>query len=117
MNRAYRDVEPMTRDDALASLASEDPERKARALLSLAYFDPDWRWVQRTCLEAMRATAEPQVRAVAATCLGHLARIHRKIDRPEVIAALDALLDDPDPSMRAHAQDALDDIETFVPRA
>jgi hypothetical protein len=58
--------------------------------------------------------SEPAVRGLAATCLGHLARIHRQLDTATVIPRLNEMLTDPD--VKGVAQDALDDISVFIGR-
>jgi hypothetical protein len=49
------------------------------ALLIAAYYDPDWRWVQGVCLRFLDDT-DVWVKTNAATCLGHIARIHKNLD-------------------------------------
>lgn len=106
----YHDVDPIDRTEAERALASEDPQRINHALLSLALHDPDWRWVQERILVFL-GHRDPEVRGLAATCLGHLARIHGQIDE-RAVAALLALRGDP--LVRARAEDALEDISQFA---
>jgi hypothetical protein len=82
-----------------------------RALLGVTYHDPDWEWVQDRCLDFLDSPM-PDVRNTAITCLGHLARIHKKLDRPKVLAALAGKLSDPQCSGRA--EDAMEDIEMYA---
>jgi len=56
-------------------------------------------------------TAGP-LAAVAATCLGHLARIHRQLDTDAVTAALDRQRGDE--LVGPRAEDALDDIDLYM---
>jgi hypothetical protein len=80
-------------------------------LLCAAYYDPDWRWVQERCLEKSYH-ADSVIRRLAATCLGHLARIHRKLDLERVLSRLVAMREDREVS--GTVQDALDDIRHFL---
>jgi len=66
--------------------------------------------VERTCL-SFSNHPDPQVRGVAATCLGEIPRIHGQIDAELVISRLNVMLHDPATS--GQAQDALDDIARF----
>jgi len=76
-------------------------------LLSAAYYDPDWRWVQEQCLVCLNHQ-NMWVRRNAATCLGHIARIHKELDVELVLPRLTVLKDDAE--IGAWVQDALDDI-------
>jgi hypothetical protein len=80
-------------------------------LLSAAYYDPDWRWVQGKCLDYLNH-ADPDIRYIAATCLGYLARIHRQLDIELVLPKLHELR--ADPLVAAGVNDSLDDIKFFL---
>jgi hypothetical protein len=110
----YVEPTPLSRDAAAVEIASGDPMRVAEALVSLAFFEEDWRWVQEICL-AHFSSAEASVRSIAATCIGHVARIHRQLDLQRVVPMLRALMNDPE--TRGYAEDAWDDITMFVPGA
>jgi len=86
-------------------------ERGEIALLSAAYYDPDWRWVQSECL-AFRRSNDHYVGWVAATCLGHLARIHRQLDLELALQRLTEMRTDP--LVESAVNDALDDIRFFL---
>jgi hypothetical protein len=107
----YKEPQPISRADAESAFGSGDPYKICDALVRLVYHDPDWKWVELTCLDYC-IHAEPGVRGVAATCLGELARIHRKLDVDLVIPLLRTMLDDQ--MAGGSAQDALDDIQTFL---
>jgi len=81
------------------------------ALLSAAYYDPDWQWVQNQCLKFSRHH-DKNVRWIAATCFGHLARIHRQLDLEVVLKRLVEMKSDP--LVSSAANDALDDIKFFM---
>jgi hypothetical protein len=109
--RKYEPVGPILKEEAEAALASADADRISDALLRLSLFSEDWRFAQGECLRLLRH-GDAGVRGIAATCLGHLARIHRVNDYERVAEALKAVLSDPE--MGGRAQDALDDIDVFV---
>jgi hypothetical protein len=81
------------------------------SLVSVALNDEDWRWSQTQCLKFLEHR-DINVRGLAATCLGHIARIHRNLDRELVIKALQQRLQEPEIS--AQVEDALQDIEMFL---
>lgn len=110
MNK-YDEVQRISKEEAAKAFASGDPERVCRALVSIAFYDDDWRWVQETCMSCL-TDSNPQISGTAATCLGHVARIHRQIDKEEILVALRAHLQDSKISGRV--SDAIDDIDMFV---
>src|ERR1051326_2548243 len=90
---------------------SENKDAICDALVGIAYYDPDWRWVQSYCLLFLNHR-DADIRGLAATCLGHLARIHRVIDLNIVLPELKKLLKDPE--IGGRVEDALSDIEIFL---
>jgi hypothetical protein len=110
----YEKPEPIRRAEALEAIASGDSERSSDAIIRLALNDPDGHWVEGVAL-GMTESDDPNMRAVAATALGHVARIHGEISIDRVFTALRRLLEDPRTAGRA--EDALSDIAVFVPDA
>ncbi|MFI5716482.1 hypothetical protein [Nocardia sp. NPDC051750] len=108
----YQELHPIDREEALAMLEAGDIRSVSQAILRLALHDPDDHWVTEQALNLLNSP-EVGIRVVAATALGHTARIHRKVDE-RVVPALQQMLTDPETSGRA--QDALDDIEMFALR-
>ena len=107
----YHEVLPMSREEAERLLRSGNESAMIRALLSSAYHDPDWRWVQGRCISCLD-DAPLNVRRMATTCLGHIARIHRTLDTETVLLKLTELKTDP--SISGWVEDALEDINIFV---
>lgn len=99
------------RDSLLAEVRSSDIRLSTRALLRLTYEDPDPQWLERTLLDCLSVEMDPQVRALAVTCLGHLARIHHVIS-DDAIQQLEGLLEDR--VLGGQAEDALGDISYFA---
>src|SRR5437870_2328939 len=109
----YEKLEPISKKEAKAHLARGDREAVCRTLVRVAMFEADWRWVQDQCL-SFAQNDDSFIRGVAATCFGHLARIHRVIDEDKVIPAVRALLRDSDPQTRGKAEDALSDFSIYL---
>lgn len=107
----YREPSPITREQFHHLLAQGDGDEIAEALIGLALNDPDWKWLQDLCL-GLVDHVESAVRAAALTSLGHIARIHGRIERSRVEPKLRQILDDS--VLAGRAQDALDDIAVFA---
>ncbi len=108
----YEAPQPINRSEAERIFAGNDEAAICNALVGVAFYDPDWKWVQTLCLKFLETPDTSKgVRSLAATCLGHVARIHRIIDLDIVVPLLESLLDDPE---MGTAGDALDDIRVFI---
>lgn len=92
-------------------LKSSDIGLSTRALLALTYDDPDRRGIEAVLFDYLSPDADPQLRALAVTCMGHLGRIHHAVSA-DVVRRLEELLDDPE--LGGRAEDALDDIAAFA---
>ncbi len=107
----YQEPAPLTRAEAERVFESHEVDAICNALIASALNENDWRWVQAQALR-FADHSNPQVRAVAATSLGHLARIHRTLDANIVIPKLREMLRDP--AIVGRVEDAVDDIETYL---
>ena len=107
----YQEVLKKDRAEIELLLQSTNPTDILDALLSAAYYEPEWRWVQGQCL-AFLSYGERSVRGLSATCLGHLARIHKQLDIELVLPRLAELKDDPE--IGDSVRDALDDIRFYL---
>ncbi|MCF6475921.1 hypothetical protein FAF44_47425 [Nonomuraea sp. MG754425] len=107
----YVEPQPTGRQRLRAAVAAGDADGISAALISAAFHEEDGEWVQDWALELL-AHPSPDVRRAAALSLGHVARIHRRIDHHLVLPRLQALLDDPE--VGGTAENALDDIRMFT---
>lgn len=107
----YKELEPIDREQALAALASKDFKSVCDALLRLTLFEPDWRWAQDRCLSLYRHQSL-EVRSTVATCFGHLARIHGKLDLHIVIPVLEQMKREA--ALRGVVDDSFDDINMYT---
>lgn len=102
----------INKKEADRKLASNDVKTICDTLVEIAFYEEDWKWVQEKCLFFLM-DENAAISGLAATCLGHIARIHReKIEKDRVIKALRDRLDDSRISGRI--EDALDDIQMFT---
>jgi hypothetical protein len=109
----YETIEPISRDEAERLLGQENREAICRTLVRVAMCEPDRRWAQTQCLR-FAGHKDPFVRGVVATCLGHLARIHKAIDEDDVIPVVRQLLADSNPQTRAIAEDTISDFSIYL---
>lgn len=107
----YKEPEQKSREELLQRFSSGNSNEICDALISMAFYDNDWKWSQDQCLYFLEHT-DPDVRGVAASCLGHIARIHNNLDRELVENALTTHLKDK--NISGKVQDALDDIQMFM---
>ncbi|MCD5989803.1 hypothetical protein KDX30_18070 [Pseudomonas sp. CDFA 553] len=107
----YQGPQTINRKAVEKAFASRDVKSICEALVSVALNDPDWRWAQSKCLDLLD-NESPDVRGLAATCLGHIARIHRQLDKEKVLIALREHLDDS--TISGQIADALDDVDMFL---
>lgn len=110
-NLLYEEPEPASPRDVTEALARGDHHAAAQALVGATFYYPDWREVQMLCLRLLDDD-DRELAAVAATCLGHLARIHRQLDVEVVRAALEEHRTDE--IVGPHVSDALEDIALYI---
>lgn len=95
-------------------LRSEDAAVATDALLYLCFNIEDPEWIQMKCVQAIQDHRDDDIRGLALTCIGHVARMHKVIDEALVIPVL--LKNLKHKTLAGRAQDALDDIESFINR-
>ena len=109
----YEAPREYSRKEAAEIFASEDIDSILRLMVGLAYYDPDWKWVQDKCLTLSEHKVF-NLRYIAALCFSHLARIHGELDLNQVRPVLLRLENDPEPYVRGMATEAIEDIEHFL---
>lgn len=109
----YVDMSPIGRKEAQEDLDSGVPERVSEALVRLSLHDPERAYVGEI-LAAHLKSHDAWVRRVAATCVGHVARIHRSLDSARFVPLLEKLRTDE--RTVGSMNDALEDIDAYVVR-
>ncbi|MEU9304910.1 hypothetical protein [Streptomyces sp. NPDC048269] len=99
------------REAMAADLRGRDTSRSTRALLALTVNDPDRSRMERILLDCLEPDNDPQITALAITCMGHLGRIHGTVSA-ELVSRLESLLEDP--VLGGRAEDALGDVRWFT---
>ena len=95
----------------LKTLQGSDLEAICSQMIGFTEYEADWKQAQNTILMCLR-DPRPEVSALAVTCLGHIARIHGKIDKEIVKQQLASMYIQND--MQGRIEDALDDINSFA---
>lgn len=103
------DQEPTTEDGRrlIEAIAAGDSDGVSIALVKATFAEPSSAWLYDRCLD-LAATGPWEVTAVAATCIGHLARL-RGYARADTVAFLESLVAS-HPRVRPYAEDALEDV-------
>ncbi|GMK41953.1 hypothetical protein PCCS19_50120 [Paenibacillus sp. CCS19] len=91
---------------------SEDPDTIVKGLLSLALNADDGEFVQDLMVRYSQHKNE-NIRGIAILCFGHIARIHRAVNKELIIPLINDALNDESKFVRGHAHSALDDINMF----
>jgi hypothetical protein len=91
--------------------ASGTPEEIRTALVGSILGGAPRDWAERECIR-LAASADSSLRQIAATCVGHVARIHGQVDVATVVPVLLALQQDLDTAPQA--SDAIDDLVMFA---
>lgn len=93
-------------------LCDEDVDFCCRLLLKITFDCDDWEWIQNVCIDIINSNKEKNICGLAVTCIGHLARIHGKIEKERIFELFNQQKDNPYISGRI--EDAIDDINRFV---
>jgi hypothetical protein len=109
----YDAIPSMSRDDIDAAVRRNDPEELLVAVLSAVLSGHDRVWAQSIC-ERLSTHPHFNVRGNAILGFGHLARLHKDLDRAGATRAIRAGLDDSNEYVRGQAHSAADDVEVFL---
>ena len=112
-DRRYEEIGEWSHDAVEQALRDDDEEALLRAVIGVSMHDNDWRYAQGLCV---RLSAHPHfnVRGNAVLGFGHIARVHRQLDRALVQPIIQAALRDENDYIRGQAVCAMDDTEFFL---
>ena len=91
----------------------DDPAELADLAPELGIAGEPWEWAQSCCIQLARHRSAA-VRAGAIASFGHLARRFGRLDPGRVRRLVEIALHDPSPAVRRCADDAADDLKTFL---
>jgi hypothetical protein len=85
---------------------------KVKTLLDAIFNIDDWNWLQNLCIK-MSSSSDENISGLAVTGIGHIARMHQKLDKDVVVPFLNNILLENN-HLSGRASDALEDIEIFI---
>ena len=111
--RIYRQHSVWSHEAVEQALQANDPATLLQAVIAVAMYDADWQYAQSLCI---RLSSHPHfnVRGNAVLGFGHVARVHRRLDRAVVQPIIVAALQDPDEFVRGQGYGAADDTSHFL---
>lgn len=112
MNLRYEEPQRVDRALAEETFARGSAWAISETLVSLALHDPEWEKTEADCISFLRH-ADEGVRMTAVLCLGHTARIHRRLHVDLVLPLLEEL-HRWEPNLRGRIEDAMSDIHAFL---
>src|SRR5258705_10746296 len=95
------------------AIERDDPAELAELAAEVGIAGEPWEWAQSCCIELARHRSAG-VRAGAIASLGNLARRFGRLDPGRVRRLVEGALHDPSAAVRARADDAADDLKTFL---
>ena len=115
----YEAVPQISREQYEEMVGTHDPAKIASALLSISYWESNWRWTQDQLLSFVDHI-DPRVRYTAVLGFGHVARFNGQLDCDKVEPVLKRIAARDDAAekfqIRGTAEDTLEDIELFIHR-
>src|SRR5258706_89191 len=95
------------------AIERDEPAELADLAFEVGLAGEPWEWAQSCCVQLVRHRSAA-VRANAVAAFGHLARRFGHLDPGRVRRLVEIALHDPSPAVRARADDAADDLATFL---
>ncbi len=95
------------------AIERDDPTELADLAFEVGVAGEPWEWAQSCCIQLARHRSAT-VREGAIASFGHLARRFGRLDPGRVRRLVQIALHDPSAAVRARADDAADDLRTFL---
>lgn len=111
MSLRYRTPSEISKEAFLHSVEAGEVAPICQAIVDAVHSIDDYDWLYKQLSELLRHS-DGQVRGVTATCIGHLARLHRSADRDHLLTLLKPHLSDPE--IAGQVEDAIGDVKTFA---
>ena len=112
-SRKYEEITELSREAVEQALREGVAETLLRVVIAVSMYDADWDYAQDLCV---RLSSHPHfnVRGNAVLGFGHIARVHRQLDRALVQPIIQAALRDESDYIRGQAVSAMDDTAFFL---
>ena len=113
LNRKYEKIGQWSHEDVERAICDDDAEALILVAIGVSMHGEDWRYAQDLCV---RLSSHPHfnVRGNAVLGFGHVARVHRQLDRTLVQPIIQAALRDENDYIRGQAVCAMDDTTFFL---
>jgi len=111
--RKYEGIGQWSHEAVEQALRDDDTEALLRAVIGVSMHADDWRYAQDLCIR-LSSHAHFNVRGNAVLGFGHVARVHRRLDRALVQPIIQAALRDKSDYIRGQAVCAKDDTAFFL---
>jgi len=109
----YKEPKRVTKHEMLFLLRSEKIPAICEAMVGLAYHEKDWEWCQNLFIKLIKDLSQnDEILRTAIICIGHIARIHRAINKAAVFEAFSVLREKG--KFEGYIEDAISDIDLFV---
>jgi hypothetical protein len=95
----------------IEKLKSNNKDLVVRTLMDITFNFDDSEWIVDRCIELIADPSE-DIAGLAVTCIGHVARMHGKLDLKKVMPILTSALNDA--RIKGRVEDAIDDINQFI---
>ena len=109
----YEVIKPTSKAEVESAISANDPGELLYAVLSAALNSDDQRWAEGVCLR-LSNHEHFNVRGNAIQGLGHIARIHGRLNEIKVKPVIEAAFKDQSDYVRGQADNAADDVEFFL---
>jgi hypothetical protein len=107
----YVRIEPRSREDLEAALASDDENTVCNAMYSAAQHEPDWRWTQGKLIAFLRHKSL-LVRSTAINALGELLLFRGQIDIDLVLPEIHRA--GKEPALAPFVKEYLEDLKSRI---
>lgn len=107
----FTNKDPIDRLEAEKAFLSKDPEKILDALIRVTFFDPEPFYIQQKCIECLKIDNIDLQREVL-ICLGHLARMHGKVNLAIITPLLDQLKENKE--LKENVEEALSEFEDYL---
>lgn len=111
MNSSYIGPTRIDKKEFIEVISSGTTADKCDAIVRATHSIADYEWLLAV-LGRLLSDSDTEVRGVSVTCIGHIARIFPEADKDQLLRLVHPILSDSEISGRA--EDALDDINTFL---
>jgi len=109
----YESIKKYSKAKIEKALANNNPDELLYIVLSVALYSDDFEYAENFCIQ-LSNHEHFNVRGNAIQALGHIARIHGKLNENKIKPIIERALKDKNKVVRGNAIDAKDDTKQFL---